>query len=393
MISTLARHTFHRMNEVIGTDPGRTGVSAEQHLHKILSSDTSYFCLPVHGHFGDGPFHAIGASGKWDMERLVAEYPGALVRSHTDMEKKRGCPWKSRHRKLLFRQAQDLFVYCDGELLIVYGANREDAEETLGHLIRKCRAHVRPPACFKVLELFGRSIKTLDVPVPSAARMSARELALHYGEGFLDWAARFIGGLDLLRNTISVLRGEPGTGKTSFLRHLIVCMNRTHRFYFVPPAEVGYLLRSDAIGFWIEESRLASNRPAVLIIEDAEQILMRRGPDNHEDISSILNLADGLLGHGLRAHVICTLNCAESDIDPAVVRPGRLLAWRSFRRLNREEAERLAGHKGLAMPEGDSCTLAELYHGNGQPLPRARSRCLGFSAATRAMSRVNGNRP
>jgi ATP-dependent 26S proteasome regulatory subunit len=68
---------------------------------------------------------------------------------------------------------------------------------------------------------------------------------------------------------------------------------------------------------------------------------MTRGSDNRELVAAILNLTDGLLADFLRLHIICTINCASSDIDPALLRPGRLLCHRIFSRLNYADALRL----------------------------------------------------
>ena len=60
---------------------------------------------------------------------------------------------------------------------------------------------------------------------------------------------------------------------------------------------------------------------------------MTRGSDNREQVSAILNLSDGMLADFLRLQIICTINCSAADIDPALLRPGRLLCHRIFNRL------------------------------------------------------------
>lgn len=53
---------------------------------------------------------------------------------------------------------------------------------------------------------------------------------------------------------------------------------------------------------------------------------------------------DGFLRDPLRIHVIAPGNCALSQLDPADIRPGRLVGYREFRRRTRKEAVALAGH-------------------------------------------------
>ena len=68
-----------------------------------------------------------------------------------------------------------------------------------------------------------------------------------------------------------------------------------------------------------------------------------------------------------------------NDLDPAIVRPGRLVGAREFRRLSREEARRLAAAKGLALPEGGDLSLAELYCDGGTVESLGKARKIGLA--------------
>ena len=70
---------------------------------------------------------------------------------------------------------------------------------------------------------------------------------------------------------------------------------------------------------------------------------------------------------------------AMSNLDPAVVRPGRLIGAHEFKRLNRTDAQRLADAKGLVLPEQDDFSLAEIYCGaRSATVMNARPR-IGFA--------------
>ena len=60
----------------------------------------------------------------------------------------------------------------------------------------------------------------------------------------------------------------------------------------------------------------------------------------------------------MKLHIIATTNVQLSKLDPSIVRPGRLIGMREFRRLNREEAIRLAKDKGLEVPAQRDFSLA-----------------------------------
>lgn len=105
----------------------------------------------------------------------------------------------------------------------------------------------------------------------------------------------------------------------------------------------------------------------MIILEDAEHFLMKRGSDNATEVADLLNAGDGLLGDFLQLHLICTLNCEFSRMDSAVTRPGQLVAYREFPRLTAAQAKKLAAAKNLSLVEQASYSLAEIYHGSCQP--------------------------
>ena len=117
------------------------------------------------------------------------------------------------------------------------------------------------------------------------------------------------------------------------------------------------------IDFWACERRRHRGRKFVAILEDAESILMTRGSDNREEVSAILNLSDGMLGNFLQIHTICTINCKATEIDEALLRPGRLLCHRVFETLDYGRATRLAVRLGRILEAERDYTLAEVFAG------------------------------
>jgi hypothetical protein len=68
-----------------------------------------------------------------------------------------------------------------------------------------------------------------------------------------------------------------------------------------------------------------------------------------------------------------------ADLDPALLRPGRLVGHREFGSLSHEEARRLASYLEHPAPSGPA-TLAEVIHSERAPAPPRQSerRVLGF---------------
>jgi hypothetical protein len=214
---------------------------------------------------------------------------------------------------------------------------------------------------FRILALEDREIRTHKTPLSNHPSFTPELMELSYGEGFHKWALHLRSVFETLPSSLTLLQGPPGTGKTSFLRWLVAGMQEDADFYFVPVTCIDLLSNPNLTNFWLRECKY-SKQPKVLLIEDAEMLLMQRGPDNGHWVGSLLNITDGIMGDALRFHIICTMNCPISDIDPALRRPGRLAATWNFRPLELERARRLASLIGRPNPTGNSgITLADIY--------------------------------
>jgi hypothetical protein len=205
-------------------------------------------------------------------------------------------------------------------------------------------------------------------------------LNLHYGFGFDEWTKRFVTGLS--QNGLSILRGKPGTGKTSFLRHLIYTHAETHRFYYLPVDAFG-LLQAQMTDFLGRERRRFKDATLVLVLEDAEQLLLDRRGHRDGMASSLLNFTDGFVGDMVRAHLICTINSEVKHLDEAVLRPGRQRFFREFGLMSWEGASALAEKLGVQLTDRREYSLAELYHfkevQNQDRLNKQEQRIIGFA--------------
>jgi energy-coupling factor transporter ATP-binding protein EcfA2 len=180
------------------------------------------------------------------------------------------------------------------------------------------------------------------------------DFALSYRSDGLAWHRSFVEMLLARKSGLSVLEGTPGTGKTTYLRHLMGTLKESHRFYYIPPSHLRLVAQPDFIGFWAAQRQAHANWNLVVILEDADDAVLARGSDNREMVNALLNLSDGMLGDFLALQIICTINCTATEIDQALVRPGRLLTHRVFNRMGRSDAARLAASIGTTLPNSDS---------------------------------------
>jgi SpoVK/Ycf46/Vps4 family AAA+-type ATPase len=82
--------------------------------------------------------------------------------------------------------------------------------------------------------------------------------------------------------------------------------------------------------------------PDLLILDDFDKELENRNNDKHEEnsiVNKILSVSDGLF-HS-KTKIIVTTNMSHTDIDPAIVRPGRCFDIIQIPSLSLEEAKKI----------------------------------------------------
>jgi len=171
------------------------------------------------------------------------------------------------------------------------------------------------------------------------------------------------------RSGLYLLHGKPGTGKTSFIKNIL--SNVEKEAIFITPAFTESLTSPELVGL------LMDHPEAIIIIEDAETVLMKRQADNSSAVSNLLNLTDGFPADFLNLNIICTFNTKIENIDPALLREGRLSGIKEFKKLQPDQANLLAEEMGYDLNTKTPMTLAEVCNIETQKY-RAVSNGIGF---------------
>ena len=333
----------------------------------------------VHRAYGLEPYHTASMDGEWRVGDALKQIGDCLVRSEQIVDKTRDL---ERWPNTLFVFVPNEFVHVQRNTAVVYASSRDAAARRLEWFARQFKAKAaRETPSFYIVNTSHGSLRAERVEVAVEATPQEGNLDLYYGDDFPQWHEKFVETIMGRRSGLSLFEGPPGTGKTSYMRMLMVKLAATHRFYYLPPTSLGSLVQSEFVDFWVDEiERHGREKRFIVVLEDCEAALMTRSNDNRSQVSSILNISDGMFSDFLRTHVICTINCPSAELDSALLRPGRLVGHRYFGKIGRDTAERLAIYVGRDLPSGsEEYSLAEVFAGRSLRVGQAHT--VGFQSA------------
>jgi hypothetical protein len=229
----------------------------------------------------------------------------------------------------------------------------EEAQGRMGSLKPWMRAPRKESAThIHVVVPGSRELETETVSLPKGRL----DLETHYNDDLLPAHHTIIAELRKKgQSGLYLFHGAPGTGKTTYIRHLIHQMRK--KVIFLPP---GMLPATEGPAM---SKFLIGNTDTVFVMEDAEEMLVSRDQARNSGMSTLLNLTDGLMGQALGIQFIATFNTDRNLIDKALLRNGRLRMMYEFKPLVAEKACSLLSSLGHtdALVEGDM-TLADIFH-------------------------------
>ena len=187
---------------------------------------------------------------------------------------------------------------------------------------------------------------------------------LHYGKGFDEFHQKLMERFQNETKGLVLLHGEPGTGKTYYIRSLLEDLRKIDKFViYLPPNMIEYLISPEMINFISEliVDKALDGKSCVILLEDAEPLIESRSVSGRSNgITNLLNMTDGLLNDVLNLQVIATFNTEISNIDDALLREERLIARKEFKKLTLDDTNKLLKFLKLDSEE-KGMTLAEIY--------------------------------
>lgn len=290
----------------------------------------------------------------------------------------------------------DITIVCKDKLIVVFCITTSNDDWTIGTTLYTdnlqnvmyekvqafCLEHIllkkKRPNTVNIIGYSGSRFHLSTIPLPDNNQEAfSYEL---YNDSFKPVAEQIINSMHVKdEGGLVLLHGPTGTGKTSFLKHLLK-VETVKQLIYVPPDLISSLSSPAFFDFLIKN---ASN--SILLIEDAENVLKKREGGGDQAVSNILNISDGILGDILRMQVICTFNCPVEEIDNALLRPGRLIAEYKFDKLSQQKTydnlNRLYGRDVAAKYLGKSLSVAEIFNIKEMPHTTVRDKVgIGFLA-------------
>ena len=257
------------------------------------------------------------------------------------------------------------------EVTFIYDVNDTASEawllETTRNLQNTYRTVDKPK--FKVLIAQDGMFSTEEVETSDFDSININEL---YNDDFASVDESISASIPKNESGMILLHGEPGTGKTTYIKHLISRF-KDKRFIFIQNDFVRELLKPSFIAF------LLQNKDAILIIEDAEKVVVARENSTDESVvSTLLQLTDGLFSDFLNIKIVCTFNTNLDRIDKALLRKGRMIAKYNFTPLSSEKTAALAKKLGYEEVTG-SLTLADIFGYDKENFNKSTKKGIGFS--------------
>lgn len=183
------------------------------------------------------------------------------------------------------------------------------------------------------------------------------DIKQNYNEDFYDLNPKIIDDLSGDKSGVHIFHGVPGSGKSTYIKYLI--NNVKKKFIYCPSSVTFQLSDPNFIRLMVRHGE-----KCVLIIEDAEEALVGQGSNRNSAVTNLLNLSDGIIGDVLRIQIITTFNTDFKNIDPAILRKGRLLSLYEFKELETEKAQSLLTSLGSQDIITKPMSLADIYNYN-----------------------------
>ncbi len=172
-------------------------------------------------------------------------------------------------------------------------------------------------------------------PLEYNESMTLRELKCYYNNDIIKDARESIGLINNSLKGLTILNGYRGNGKTTFLSHIIKKLSK--KVIYVPTTMMEHTFNNlDFSDF------LKSNPNSVLIFDDCEGFFTRAMEKTNLYSINLLQVLDGLTSNSYNINIILVANANVDDLDSNLFESNSFLSCITFKKLNKNKANKLA---------------------------------------------------
>jgi ATPase family associated with various cellular activities (AAA) len=307
------------------------------------------------------------------MKWLTDEYKSDIKDLYFDKWKYNNCK-KAEYDDVFYFLFDDLMVYFDTNYSAVKFLFKKTDFKKVQAIVngvkrfKAIKARRKPQISMLIATTKGYELRILDTTKPKL------NIELNYNDDFKPIHQTIINRLNRKNDKgLVLLHGKPGTGKTNYIRYLIASLKK--QVIFLPPNMANAVTNPELF------SILINNPNSILVIEDAENIIIDREKEGQSSVSGLLNISDGLLSDCLNIQIICSFNTDISKVDSALLRKGRLIAKYEFRELEVSKAQALSDRLGFSTSLTTPMNLTEIYNQQEKGFQQQKRRTtIGFKA-------------
>ena len=274
----------------------------------------------------------------------------------------------TKHYRQKFERSKNLMCYLDLMYLMSDGTivslendtcrvsfapeNEQKAEEWISYAKSFTKSSTKKTNELRLVIQDTQGLKSIPIKI----KKPKLNIATHYNDDMAQIHESIVKKLrQKVANGLFLFYGNPGTGKSTYIKYLIHALNKD--VIFMSPKLAGSLDSPELMSF------LINSKNAIIVVEDAEELITSRAGGRNSSISTLLNLTDGLLVECLNIQIIATFNTQIVDIDKALLRKGRLQALYEFKELSIPKSNALLQQLGINdYRTSKAMTLAEIHN-------------------------------
>lgn len=330
-------------------------LSLKNNSFEIFEGGGNYINLlrMYHGYFNQisniKAIHSIDDVGmrKW----FTAEMKESIIREHYNQSYSNKIKGNSYSDHFFFMKNNIVINLFRNSVFIIFEPSLEKEAQELQNQLLQFRVKKRRTTQISLIVGGNNGLSTKDIDL----KKPKLNINLHYNDDFKDIHSAIVKNIKKQKSKgLYLFHGLPGTGKSTYIKHLI--LQQSKQVIFLSPKLASNL---DDLGL---TEFLLDNPNCILVIEDAEELILSRDNHHNSKLSFLLNLTDGLLGESLGIQIIATFNTDLKNIDKALLRKGRLTSIYEFKPLTIDKTNALLKSLGHEVEINESLPLADIFN-------------------------------